>query len=870
MLNNSSVLTLRPYQQDIKTRVRSAFMQGTKHVLAALPTGGGKCLGRGTPVLMFDGTIKPVEKVVVGDLLMGPDSKPRTVESVCSGIEMLYDIIPIKGDSYTVNESHILSLKQTYTSSNPIYPSDKKGGNITNISVLDYLSKSKTFKHIHKGWRVGVDFENNKNELLIDSYFLGVWLGDGSSDSMAITTGDFEIERYIYDFALLNDCLIRREFNTEKSSILHLKDKIHRGRGGSFLMNKFKKYGLIKNKHIPHDYKTSSRENRLKLLAGIIDTDGYYSMKGFDIIQKNERLIDDIIFVSRSLGFACYKSKRIKKCYNNGVAGVYYSVSIVGDICEIPCKIERKKAAKRLQKKNHLVTGITVKKKGVGEYFGFEISGNDRLFLLGDFTVTHNTAIFSDIAAGSSHRGNSVWILVHRIELLRQAGNSLRKLGMRFGMINPNYTPAPQELIQVASVQTVVNRIGKLRPPDLIIIDEAHHCTRKNTWGKIMDNFPNAYKLGVTATPVRSDGAGLGVDAGGYFEQLIEGPQTGELMDMGYLTRARVFCPGNRVDLSDVDIVAGDYDRNQVLSKIDKPTITGDAVDHYTRVCAGQPCIVFCVSIDHSIHVSEAFSAAGYRTAHVDGKMDDLTRSERFDGLENGRYQVLTTCDLVSEGTDLPNVVCGILLRPTASLGLFIQQIGRVLRPVYANLMPLDTDAGRLRAIELGPKPFAYILDHVGNVLAHGLPDEIRTWSLNGKTKNSRKSLAASGEKINVVQCPKCYYVHPPAPFCPNIYPTVCGHVYTVKSQEIKQVDGELVEITSEMKDLLRKERRMEIGRARTLEDFLAIAAARNYKPGWAAFMYKHRQSKLNQERAPLVVPEFNLFSEDGNDEYLI
>lgn len=435
-------------------------------------------------------------------------------------------------------------------------------------------------------------------------------------------------------------------------------------------------------------------------------------------------------------------------------------------------------------------------------------------------TGAGKTVVFSFIAAASSAKGKRVLILVHRIELLRQTSAALSKAGVHHGLINANYTPDPFANVQVASVQTLVQRIGRVRMDyDLIVIDEAHHASA-SSWRKIIDANPRARLLGVTATPCRADGFGLGVESGGYFDCMVMGPQTQDLIDMGFLVTPKIYAPPTSIDMTGVDIVRGDYDKAQVLAKVDKPTITGDAVAHYRKYADGSPCVVFCVSVEHAMHVSEQFRAAGYRSEHADGTLSDDERTRRLNGLGNGEVQVLTTCDLISEGTDIPAIACAILLRPTASLGLFLQQVGRALRPSPG-------------------KDYAIILDHVGNCRTHGRPQDIREWSLEG-SKRTKRSLKEDQAMVDIDQCPECFAIHLPAPSCPE-----CGHVYVSKPQrELGQVDGELQELTGDIQAAIKKQRSMEVGRARTLADLQAIASERGYKKSWAAHVWKSRQKK--------------------------
>lgn len=420
------------------------------------------------------------------------------------------------------------------------------------------------------------------------------------------------------------------------------------------------------------------------------------------------------------------------------------------------------------------------------------------------------TVVFCHIAQQSSSRGKRVLILVHRVELLRQTSAALTKSGVRHGLINPKYTPDLTAAVQVASVQTLVNRLNKYPVPDIIVIDEAHHATA-GSWRKVTEYYSNALILGVTATPIRGDGKGLH-----SFDTLIMGPQISELIEMGYLVQPIIYAPKKRPDFSSVKITRGDYDKSEVINIMDKPTITGDAVAHYKKLCSGVPAVAFCVSIAHAEHVAESFRKAGYRAYSVDGTMDDDTRSRILNGLGNGSIEVVTSCDLISEGTDIPAIGCAILLRPTQSTGLYLQQVGRALRP----------SSGKTNAI---------ILDHVGNTMVHGFPDDEREWSLSGMKKRSRKQIQEAA--IAVRQCAKCYAVSKPAPVCPY-----CGDVKEIKSRELLQVEGELEEI--KRKKVIKQQRRTEVANAETLEDLIELGESRNYKPGWARAIYKARQEK--------------------------
>jgi len=352
------------------------------------PTGGGKCLARGTLVLMYDGTVRPVENVVVGDLLMGPDSTPRRVLSLGRGREMMYRVSGTDRTSYVVNESHILSLKLT-----PDRPGqDHK---VVNIGVRDYLAASKTFRHRAKGYRVGVEFPQNDSDLTVDPYFLGLWLADGSQDGPTIHKPDAEVLSYLEGVAAGRG-LVLNDRSSKSCPSWHLSTG-KRGSANS-LLDDLRGLGVIGNKHIPQKYLTGNRSVRRELLAGLLDGDG--SLKdgrsAYDYSTVRAVLADQVVFLARSLGLRATVSARQTRCQTGAVCNSY-RVYISGDVHQIPCRLERKMPPDQDKQKDPTVYGIKVEPVGVDDYYGFTIDG-DHLFLLGDFTVTHNTAMMVQLS----------------------------------------------------------------------------------------------------------------------------------------------------------------------------------------------------------------------------------------------------------------------------------------------------------------------------------------------------------------------------------------------------------------------------------------------------------------------------------------
>ena len=448
-------------------------------------------------------------------------------------------------------------------------------------------------------------------------------------------------------------------------------------------------------------------------------------------------------------------------------------------------------------------------------------SAGDRNVLYQLPTGGGKTVVFSHITEGAARKGNRVYILAHRAELVRQSSDSLHDIGVHHGVIAPGYSPDPLALVQVASVQTLAKRLNRIIPPQLIIVDEAHHATRKTKWGQVIDHFSGSARvIGVTATPVRLSGEGLGRGKDGFFDSMITGPSVAELIEQGHLARPAVFCPPVGADLSNLRMTAGEFNKGQLKEVMDKPTITGCAVGHYRSIVQGAPAIAFCASVEHAEHLAEQFRSAGYTAASIYSKLHPLERKRRIADLGSGVLNVLTSCEVISEGTDIPRVVAAILLRPTASLGLYMQQVGRVLRPFPG-------------------KSHSIVLDHVMNTYRHGFVDDPREWTLDASRKGQKSQ---QERELAGRQCMACYAFHAPAPVCP-----MCGEVYPVKSREIKEVDGELQELDRERwqkieEERARKQERIETWRAGSYEELKAIEIKRGYKKGWARIQIAIRE----------------------------
>lgn len=421
----------------------------------------------------------------------------------------------------------------------------------------------------------------------------------------------------------------------------------------------------------------------------------------------------------------------------------------------------------------------------------------------GGKTVTASTVVH-----GAAQKRNRVWWLTHRRELAGQASRTFHDLGIPHGLIQAGNVSDANALVQVASIQTIARRLTQLPAPALIVFDEAHHIGAAQ-WDTVFNAYPRAKILGLTATPWRLDGQGLGK----WFGHMIEGPTVRQLIEDGSLCDFRLFAP-SIPDLSGVATLAGDYKSGALAKAMDRPAIVGDAIGHYRRLCLGKRAVVFAAGVSNSQNIVAQFNAAGIPAEHVDGGMGTAERDAIVERFRRGETLILSNADLFGEGFDVPAIEAVILLRPTKSLSLYLQQVGRALRP-----MP-----GKSEAI---------ILDHAGNSLRHGLPDDLREWSLEDREKRAKREAL----DVPVKQCEECYFVYRPAPKCPQ-----CGHAPEVQARELEQIEGTLQEVTkAEPRAKFREQ-----GRANSLDDLIRLGRERGYKNPqfWAQKVWSSRQAR--------------------------
>jgi DNA repair protein RadD len=449
----------------------------------------------------------------------------------------------------------------------------------------------------------------------------------------------------------------------------------------------------------------------------------------------------------------------------------------------------------------------------VGEFERTVAAGQRRIIMVSP-TGSGKTIIAAEIIKHAIERRQNVLVLSHRREIITHTSRKLYDHGIRHGIIQAGLENLlrPLESVQVASIQTLYARAVRsetmpLPPADLLIIDEAHHCPA-NTYAKIVESYPEAVILGLTATPCRGDGRGLG----GIFEIIIECPQIAVLIEQSYLVKTRIYAPINP-DLRGIKSVAGDYVENQLADRMDQPKLVGDIVTHWHKYGERRKTVAFACSVGHSIHIRDEFTRAGVRAEHLDGSTPKDERDAILARLASGETEIVSNCMVLTEGWDMPAVGCCILARPTKKMGLFRQMIGRVLRPADG-------------------KPDAIVLDHSGAVFRHGRPEDHVNWSLDPDVRASapehEKRQRSSETKL--LECTQCSALRVGGLPCP-----ACGFLPRRPAQYVAHVEGELVEYKTKPPVYETPDRRRWHAMLRQ------AAIERGKNPDWAFHLYQQK-----------------------------
>lgn len=428
------------------------------------------------------------------------------------------------------------------------------------------------------------------------------------------------------------------------------------------------------------------------------------------------------------------------------------------------------------------------------------------------------TALATVIALGASEKRKRAIFSVHRKQLVRQTAATFDMVGLRYGYVAAGLAPNPFAAVQIATIGTLVNRLERW-PADLLVVDEGHLAAAP-TWRRVIDHYrvSGAKILVLSATPTRLDGKPLS----GVANYMVRGPSVRWCIDHGILSDYKAYAPV-RPDMAGLHVRAGEYVPAELEERFDRPTVIGDAIGAYRRFAWGKRTIAFAFSRQHGKNLCDAYNGAGISAAYIDGETPDNDRRQRIGDFAEGRAMVLVGVNLFTEGFDLSSQVgrevpieAGAFLRPTQSLALAKQMIGRCLRRK--------------------DQP-AILMDHVNLLQTHGLPDDDTEWTLDGHIKDKKAGEAT----IPTVVCHSCLGVYRPAYQCPY-----CCAVREVNGRQVKEVEGQLAELDIER---LREHagfvaKKIEERGCKTLQDWERLAIVRGYKRGWAMYRFQAQQHR--------------------------
>jgi DNA repair protein RadD len=436
-----------------------------------------------------------------------------------------------------------------------------------------------------------------------------------------------------------------------------------------------------------------------------------------------------------------------------------------------------------------------------------------RRILIQAATGSGKTVVASEIIRGCDEKGTHCAFVAHRREIVFQTSQTLDKFGVRHGLIMSGELPT-SKFVQVCSVQTLASwmKRGKIKPfwhGGLLIIDECHRSLAKSYTDLIPEGDRDTLLIGLSATPARSDGRGLG----DLYDVMIQAPSVGELIEHGHLVPPVYYAPTD-IDLDDLSVRMGDYVDKELAEKMDRPKLIGDVVENWGRVCADRKTVVFASGVQHSIHLSEAFKAAGIAAAHLDGKTTKDDREEILAGFRKGDIQVLTNCQVLTEGWDQPDVSACVLAKPTKSIGLYLQMLGRVLRPFEG-------------------KTDAIIMDHGGCVKEHGFAHEFTDWSLDPDQKQANETQERrKKEGGKPIVCDECFATFTGARICPK-----CGTPIKIKGKGIVFLEGDLGLVDAD--NIARKSGYTKEEKQHWYQQLKYVQEREGYAAGWLAHKYR-------------------------------
>lgn len=684
---------LRPYQKEaVDAGLKFLTGRSKKPGIIVSPCG---CHAKGYGILMYDGAIKKVEDIVVGDRVMGDDGTPRTVLELHNGIDDMYEIRPLKGKPFIVNKGHIMSMYR-------LKDKRKDGPSIEEASIGEYIKFAPYHKTILKLRRPnGFNFEESKKNMPLDPYFLGLCLGDGSiTSSLSITTQRQEIVEYLYSFVKQYNMYIRvaeKKGTNNKSKSYFLSKGC--GRGGNPIINAIKDIGLYNrksgDKFIPIQYLTSNKENRYKLLAGFLDTDAYYnkSGKGYEYCSKSETMMKQFVLLCRSLGLLCsgYSCKLV-----DGVK--YYRTGIYGNLENIPVRVGIRKGANRIINKNPYVVGFKVEYVGKGEYYGFTTDGN-HLYLDEQCFIHHNSGKSLIISKIAHEINRPTLVLQPSKEILEQNYAKAVSFGSKPTIYSASCGIKELSAMTYATLKSIKKDVARLKDIgiDTLLIDECHSGyspEEGSEFMEFMNGFPEAKVLGFTATPCRlrtyssmlegnySKLNMLTKDEHNFFKKIVHVTQIQELTSQGF------WCPlkYERWSFDEsalmLNSTGAEYTNESIKESIVRNGLNNSIYKRLLQLMNERKAILVCMdSIESCNRISEFMNA---RMGAITGVVTSLTtkkkREQIISDFKEGRLKVVFNYSTLATGFDFPELDCVMFGRPTFSYSTYYQILGRAVR----------------------------------------------------------------------------------------------------------------------------------------------------------------------------------------------